>query len=103
MRQFKLVVMVPSKKKNPEKLPSSSYLHSIISMTTPNKPTPTTAMDGPAMIELLKQAEKAMPMKAEILNHQTRILWLRYCLLRDKGFSEQQAIHLCHLDWNHAV
>lgn len=55
------------------------------------------------MIELLKQAEKAMPMKAEILNHQTRILWLRYCLLRDKGFSEQQAIHLCPLDWNHAV
>ena len=72
-------------------------------MTTPNKPTPTTAMDGPAMIELLKQAEKAMPMKAEILNHQTRILWLRYCLLQDKGFTEQQAIHLCPLDWNHAV
>ena len=63
----------------------------------------TIPTDGPILISLLKDVEKSMPLKYEILNHQARILWLRYTLLRDKGFSEQQAIHLCPLDWNHAV
>lgn len=71
-------------------------------MGNPHRSTPIPP-SGPALIEALKVLHTMLPAKMELFEHQTSILWSKYCMCRDKGFTEQQAIFLCTQNWDNAL
>lgn len=71
-------------------------------MGNPHPQTSKTP-SGPALIEALKSLNALLPAKMELFDHQTTILWSKYCMCRDKGFTEQQAMFLCTQNWDNAL
>lgn len=64
---------------------------------------PNTNARGPQIIEALKALTANMEARTEMLDHQSRVLRIRYLALIDKGFTEAQASYLCTQDWSNAL
>ena len=58
---------------------------------------------GPEILSIVGKLGANFEARMELMDHQTRILWARYTLLMDKGFTADQALVLCTEDWGNAL
>lgn len=68
----------------------------------PNK-QPSKPPTGPEILNIVAKLGANFEARMELMDHQTRILWARYTLLMDKGFTADQAVVLCTEDWGNAL
>lgn len=72
-------------------------------MGNPHAPTPKIAKAGAKIIEALKHLQGTMDARYEMLEHQSRVLRIRYNMLVERGFTAEQALYLCDKDWSNAL
>ena len=67
------------------------------------QPNPQPQFDahasGAAAIAGLKELEKFWPVQCEIWNYQCRKIRVKYLQCRDLGFTDEQALQLCAIEW----
>lgn len=68
-----------------------------------NQHAPKPDERGPHIIEALKALQSNMDARYKLFNHQSHILYTRYRLLLERGFTEHQALYLCDRDWSNAL